>query len=103
MPHITASSITNLRGKLSRPDKDRIPSELKHALSLLNLTSLTELEERFLATTAFLVPWAVFRDSCLLVNNSRTTEPTIILRLDILWFYTQFDESLRRHDPRIDK
>jgi hypothetical protein len=103
MPHVTAASIANLRDKLARPEKDKIPSKLKHALSLLNLTSLTELEERYLATTAFLVPWAVFRDSCLLVNSSRTIEPTVISRLEILWFYTQYDESLRRHDPRIAK
>ncbi|KAF1928094.1 uncharacterized protein M421DRAFT_392803 [Didymella exigua CBS 183.55] len=103
MPHTTVSSIVNLRDKFSRPEKDRIPNELKRALSLLNLTSLTKLEERFLATTAFLVPWAVFRDSCLLVNDSRASEPTLISRLDILWFYTQFDESLCRHDPRIAK
>ncbi|KAF3052530.1 hypothetical protein E8E11_000460 [Didymella keratinophila] len=103
MPNLPITSIANLHDIFSRPEKDRIPSELKHALSLLNLTSLTELEERFLATSAFLVPWAVFRDSCLLVDSSRTTEPTIISRLDVLWFYTQFDESLRRHDPRIEK
>lgn len=103
MPHMTASSIANLREKLSCPEKDRVPAELKHALSLLNLASLTELQERFLATTAFLAPWAVFRNSCLLVNSSTTIEPTTTSRLDILWFYTQFDESLCRHDPRIEK
>ena len=103
MPNAPVASIANLRDIFSRPEKDRIPNELKQALSLLNITSLRELEERFLATTAFLLPWAVFRDSCLLVSNSRTTEPTIISRLDILWFYTQFDESQRRHDPRIEK
>lgn len=101
MPHTPVSSIANLRDMFSRTSADKIPPD--RALTLLNLTSLTELEERFLATTAFLVPWAVFRDSCLLVNNSHTAEPTVIARLDILWFYTQFDESLRRHDPRIQK
>ncbi|KAF3044016.1 hypothetical protein E8E12_006474 [Didymella heteroderae] len=103
MSNATVASIANLRDTFRRLEKDRIPNELKHPLALLNLMSLTELEERFLATTAFLVPWAVFRDSCLLVNNSCTAEPTIISRLDILWFYTQFDESLRRYNPRIEK
>lgn len=103
MPNKLVASTANLRDIFSRPQKDRISNNLKQALSLLNLTSLRELEDRFLATTAFLVPWAVFRDSCMLVNSSRTMEPTIISRLDILWFYTRFEESLRRHDPRIEK
>jgi hypothetical protein len=103
MPNAPVASIANLRDIFSRPERDRIPNELKQTLSLLNLKSLTELEERFLGTTAFLVPWAVFRDSYLLINKPCVTGPTIISRLDILWFYTQFDESVRRHDPRIEK
>lgn len=95
--------MANLRNIFRGPERDWITNELKQTLSLLNLTSLAELEERFLSTTAFLVPWAVFRDSCLLVNKSRATEPTTISRLDILWFFTHFDESLCRHDPRTEK
>ncbi|KAF2627226.1 hypothetical protein BU25DRAFT_469670, partial [Macroventuria anomochaeta] len=93
----------NLRDMFSRTDKDKIPPDLKLALTLLNLTDLAGLEAHFLATTAFLAPWAAFRDSCLLVNKSRAAEPSGITRLDILWFYTQFDEGLRRHDPRTEK
>lgn len=100
MPHSPASGIANLRDKL-RPSADKIPRDLRHAISLLNLTSLSELEQRVLATTAFLVPWAVYRDSCLLIN-SHNSDTSDITRLNILWFYTQFDEGLRRHDPRAE-
>ena len=104
MPRAAApSSIANLREMFSRTDKDKIPPDLRRALTLLDLTDLAGLEERFLATTAFLEPWAAFRDSFLLVNNSPATEPTNITRLDTLWFYTQFDEGLRRHDQRTEK
>ena len=100
MPHSPANGITNLRDKL-RPSADKIPRGLRHAISLLNLTSLSELEQRVLATTAFLVPWSVYRDSCLLVS-SHNSDTSDITRLKILWFYTQFDEGLRRHDPRAE-
>ena len=100
MSHPPASGIASLRDKL-RPSADKIPRGLRHAISLLDLTSLSELEERVLATTAFLVPWAVYRDSCLLVSP-HTSDTSAITRLDILWFYTQFDEGLRRHDPRVE-
>ncbi|KZM25493.1 uncharacterized protein EKO05_0008951 [Ascochyta rabiei] len=92
-----------IRDMFSRTDKEKIPPDLKRALTLLNLSDFAGVEERFLATTAFLEPWAVFRDAVLLVNNTRNTEPSSITRLDILWFYTQFDEGIRRHDPRAEK
>lgn len=94
-------SIANMR-EMFRPTTDKMPSDLRRALSLLDLTSITDLEERILATTAFLMPWSIYRDSCLLVNNYHTRNPSAITRLDILWFYTQFDESMRRHDPRAE-
>lgn len=103
MPTLPTTGITSLRD-IFRYSNDRVPPDLRHALSLLNMSSLTDLEERFLATAAFLGPWSVYRDSCLLVNNFRDDDAsaTAITRLDILWFYTQFDEGLRRHDPRSD-
>ncbi|XPS99954.1 hypothetical protein M3J09_009119 [Ascochyta lentis] len=97
------SSIGNLRDMFSRNDKGKIPPDLKRALSLLDLPNLASLEERFLSATAFLEPWAVFRDAFLLFDNTHNIEPSNITRLDILWFYTQFDEGVRRHDPRIAK
>lgn len=102
-PEPTTSSVANFRDMFSYNDRENIPPDLQRALSLLKLWDLTGLEERFLATTAFLEPWAQFRDSYLLVNNSRNIEPSNITRLDILWFYTQFDENIRRHDPRASK
>ncbi|KAJ4309194.1 hypothetical protein N0V94_009040, partial [Neodidymelliopsis sp. IMI 364377] len=80
--------------------KENLPPDLKRALSLLHLTSLSDLEEHFLSTPAFLSPWSHFRDTFLLVHPSLHTEPNHITRLDILWFYTQYDEGIRRHDPR---
>lgn len=97
------TGIANLRDMFSRNEKEKIPPDLRHALSLLGLNDLAGLEERFFATTAFLEPWAVFRDSFLLVSNPRSHERTTITRLDILWFYTQFDGGVRRHDPRSEK
>jgi hypothetical protein len=84
----------------SLTSKETSPPELRRALSLLHLTSLSDLEEHFLSTPAFLSPWAHFRDTFLLVHPSHHTEPSHITRLDILWFYTQFDEGILRHDPR---
>jgi hypothetical protein len=95
------SSLSNLRG-LFRSDKEKIPPDLKRALSLLKFTGLNELEERFLSVEPFLKPWAVFRDSHLLVTANAQSEASNITRLDILWFYTQFDEGSRRHDLRLD-
>ncbi|KAJ8118588.1 hypothetical protein OPT61_g460 [Boeremia exigua] len=103
MPQIRPpNSIASVRDMLRIPH-DKIPPDLRHALTLLNFKSLTDLEERLLATTAFLAPWSVFRDSSLLVDNSSASETSDITRLDILWFYTQFDEGLRRHDPRAER
>ncbi|OSS44919.1 hypothetical protein B5807_09402 [Epicoccum nigrum] len=100
MPHSHATGTANLRDKL-RPSTNKISHSLRRALSLLNLTSISELEQRVLATTAFLVPWSVYRDSCLLVS-SHNSDKSAITRLNILWFYTQFDEGLSRHDLRAE-
>ncbi|KAF3003519.1 hypothetical protein E8E13_005292 [Curvularia kusanoi] len=101
MAHAAATGIANLRD-MFRPPTDKVPTDLRRALSLLNLNSLDEFEERFLATTAFLDPWCVYRDCCLLVNIPKS-DAGAIKRVDILWFYTQFDEGVRRHDPRDEK
>lgn len=95
--------MANMRDMFSRNEKEKISPELKRALSLLKLDGLAGLEERFLATTAFLKPWAQFRDSSLLFMDPRNAESNSTSRLDILWFYTQFDGSVRRHDPRAEK
>jgi hypothetical protein len=95
------SSLSNLRD-LFRSDKEKIPPDLKSALSLLKITGLNDLEERLLSLEPFLKPWAVFRDAHLLVSTNARAEPADIKRIDILWFYTQFDEGMRRHDLRLD-
>lgn len=101
-----------MRDLLARGDKDRVPTELKEALSLLKLSGLDALEERFLATDAFLRPWAIFRDSIWVMKPDAMPRRTVIAtsdgdagisRTDILWFYTQFDEDIRRHDPGADE
>ncbi|KAH7561734.1 hypothetical protein J3E72DRAFT_236413 [Bipolaris maydis] len=101
-----------MRSLLTRGDKDKVPAELKGALSLLRLSDLEGLEERFLATDAFLKPWAVFRDSIFLVKPGAITAATAVAtsdgdgggisRTDLLWFYTQFDQNTYRHDPSVD-
>ncbi|KAF1940179.1 hypothetical protein EJ02DRAFT_323850, partial [Clathrospora elynae] len=103
---------SNLRDFFTRGDKEKIPAELKHALSLLQLSGLEDLEERFLATDAFLKPWAVFRDSIFLLQPDAMPRATSIAangaengisHSALLWFYTQFDEGSRRYDPRANK
>ncbi|KAG9194729.1 hypothetical protein G6011_04764 [Alternaria panax] len=104
--------IKNVRDLFTRGDREKISLELKQALSLLQLSSLDSLEERFLATAAFLEPWAVFRDSIFLLHPDAMPRATTVARgegedgvsrSDLLWFYTQFDEGIRRYDPRGDK
>lgn len=106
------SGKSGLRDFLLRSDKDKIPSNLQRALSLLNIGNLDALEEQFLATNAFLKPWAVFRDSVLLLQPHAMPRATTIdttssgkgiARKDLMWFYTQFDEGARRYDSRADK
>jgi hypothetical protein len=106
-----SSGLKNVRDFFIR-DKDKLPAELKHALTLLHLSSLDALEERFLATDAFLKPWAVFRDSIFLLKPDAMPRATsiaatdtdkVVSRTDLLWFYTQFDEGVRRYDPRANK
>jgi hypothetical protein len=106
-----SSGVRNVRDFFTR-DNDKLPAELKHALTLLHLSSLDALEERFLATDGFLKPWAVFRDSIFLLQPHAMPRATSIAkssidkgisRTDLLWFYTQFDEGVRRYDPRANK
>jgi hypothetical protein len=101
----------NVRDFFAR-EKDKLPVELKHALTLLQLSSLDALEERLLATDAFLKPWAEFRDSIFLLQPDAMPRATSIAKTDtekgisrteVLWFYTQFDEGVRRYDPRANK
>jgi hypothetical protein len=101
-----------MRDFFTRSDKEKIPTELKQALSLLQLPNLDSLEERFLATAAFLEPWAVFRDSIFLLQPDAMPRATTIAgvegedgvsRTDLLWFYTRFDECTHRYDPRANK
>lgn len=99
MASLPSKSIANLRD-MFRSNNDKVPPDLRHALSLLNISSLNELEERILATNAFLEPWSVYRDTYLLVSNTFAEASTPITRDGILSFYTMFDEGLRRHDPR---
>ena len=104
--------MSNLRDLFSRSDKEKLSPDLKRALSFLQISDLQVLEERFLAADGFLKPWAVFRDSIFLLQPDampratllkRSEEDNGISRLDVLWFYTQFDENTRRYDPRADK
>jgi hypothetical protein len=108
--------MSNTRDSNGRAPKETVPPDLKHALSLLRLDSLSDLEERFLSVNAFLKPWSVFRDSVFLrfpdAMPRATTVATIqnvedpgsgVSRLDLLWFYTQFDDGGLRYDPRADQ
>ncbi|CAA9961988.1 Casc1 N domain containing protein [Pyrenophora teres f. maculata] len=92
-------------------DRTKNYAGLKDALTLLNLSGFSELEEQFLATDAFLKPWSAFRDSVLLLHPDAMSQPTKVAknqgdegisRTDLLWFYTQFDEGVLRYDPRSD-
>lgn len=78
---------------------------LRAALSLLELHDLDALEERFIKTPAFLVPWADYRDSFLLIQPHgmpRCALPGQISRRDILYTYTYFCEGKLRYDGRAD-
>jgi hypothetical protein len=102
------NNMSNIRDLFT--SKDKVPPDLRHALSLLKLHGFEDLEERFLSTDAFLKPWSVFRDSILLLAPQSMPCATLIKgagsgisRLDLLWFYTQFDEGNLRYDPRTDR
>jgi hypothetical protein len=72
------SGIKNVRDFFTSGDKEKISPELKRTLSLLQLSGLDSLEERFLATAAFLEPWAVFRDSIFLLQPDAMPRATMI-------------------------
>jgi hypothetical protein len=106
------SGVKSVRDHFTRSDREKISPDLKRALSLLQLSGFDDLEERFLATAAFLEPWAMFRDSIFLLQPDAMPRVTTIAggnsedgvsRSDLLWFYTQFDEGVRRYDPRANK
>ncbi|KAI8942628.1 hypothetical protein NX059_000682 [Plenodomus lindquistii] len=107
-----AAAINGLRDFFARSEKDKLSADLKRALTLLQLDGLDALEERFLATDAFLKPWAVFRDSIMLLRPDAMPRPTLVKnkasetgmsRSDVLYFYTQFDEGTLRYDSRADR
>ncbi|USP76100.1 hypothetical protein yc1106_03374 [Curvularia clavata] len=82
-------SLKIMRGLFTRGDKDKALAELRVALSLLQLSGLEDLEYRFLATEAFLKPWAVFRDAILMLKPEGIADATTVA----------FDEDMYRHDP----
>jgi hypothetical protein len=108
------NNMSNIRDLFSRDHKEKVPPDLQRALSLLHLNGYEDLEDRFLSTDAFLRPWSVFRDSLYLLSPEAVPRGTRVIpignepddgvsRLDILWFYTQFDEGTLRYDPRADR
>src|SRR5690349_20579537 len=110
------NNMSNIRDLFARNDvKEKVPPDLRQALRLLNLNKFEDLEERFLSTDAFLRPWSVFRDSLLLHAKDAIPRPTQIsmagglevpggiTRIELLWFYTHYDEGNLRYDPRADR
>lgn len=111
------NNMSNIRDLFAhdRDHKEKVPPDLRRALALLKLNGFEDLEERFLSTDAFLRPWSMFRDSMFLLFADAMPRSTQIIpvdmntcelgisRLDILWFYTQFDEGTLRYDSRADK
>lgn len=84
---------------------EEVPPALEEALELLNLRDLSGLEDNFLNTEAFLRPWSFFRDTFLLVQPKgmpRASAPGQISRMDIIWWYTFYDEGKMRFDRRSD-
>lgn len=98
--------MSNLKNSINTlASREKMSPALKRALSLLKLADLAALEHHFLATIAFLKPWSHFRDSFLLlqpVHARRTSEPDRVRAVDILWFYSHFNEGELRYDPRAD-
>jgi hypothetical protein len=97
-----------------REPEEKVPPDLRRALNHLRLNGFEDLEERFLCADAFLKPWAVFRDSIFLLSPNAMPCPTKVLpigqqndtgvsRMDLLWFYTNYDEGTLRYDPRADR
>jgi hypothetical protein len=105
------NNMSNIRDLFARDHREKVPPDLRYALNFLQLDGFEDLEERFLSTDAFLQPWSVFRDFIFLLfpdampraTQLRGATGTGISRLDILWYYTQFDEGTLRYDPRADK
>jgi hypothetical protein len=106
--------MNNFRDLFARDHNEKVPSDLRHALTLLQLNGYEDLEGRLISTDAFLRPWSVFRDSVYLLSPDAVQRTTQVIpigtesgdgvsRLDILWFYTQFDEGTLRYDARADK
>jgi hypothetical protein len=107
------NNMSNIRDLFARDHREKVLPDLRQALNLLRLNGFEDLEERFLSTDAFLRPWSVFRDSIFLKSPDAMPQATQVIpigtesddgvsRLDILWFYTQFDEGTLRYDSRAD-
>jgi hypothetical protein len=105
-PSQSASLTAPLRDLLHvGSSKEKITTELKEALQLLQLETLDALENHFLATDAFLKPWSQFRDSWFLLQTqalSRASPPGQLQATSILWYYTTFLEGELRYDARCD-
>ncbi|KAF2651747.1 hypothetical protein K491DRAFT_760851 [Lophiostoma macrostomum CBS 122681] len=85
---------------------EEAPTALDEALELLNLRDVAGLEDNFLGTDAFLRPWAFFRDNFLLVQpkgKPRASPPGQTTRLDMLWWYTFFEDGQMRYNPLADE
>jgi hypothetical protein len=108
------NNMNNIRNLFTRDHKEKVPPDLGHALTLLQLKGYEDLEDRLLSTEPFLRPWSVFRDSVYLLSPDAVPRTTQVIpigtdsgdgvsRLDVLWFYTQFDEGTLRYDARADE
>ena len=111
-PSSMSASSSNVQSLLPPGEKEVIPPALRRALALLQVHNLDGLEERFIATEAFLKPWAEFRDSIFALKPEALSHATLvsaaksegsITRAEIIWCYTQFDEGKLRYDPRADR
>lgn len=100
------ASLSNIRSALStRNPKDKIFPALKKALDVLNLKDLDGLEHHFLSMVSFLKPWSEYRDGFMLLQPGsapRSSEKGKVRGMDILWFYTNFNDGELRYDPRAD-
>jgi hypothetical protein len=108
------NNMGNIRELFGIEPKEKVPPDLRHALTHLQLNGYEDLEERFLCADAFIKPWAVFRDSIFVLSPDAMPRPTQVVpigtqskngvsRMELLWFYTHFDEGTLRYDSRADR
>ncbi|KAF2121595.1 hypothetical protein BDV96DRAFT_594775 [Lophiotrema nucula] len=91
---------------LPTPTKQSLPRDLRDALSWLHLSGLSGLERGVLSQEAFLKPWAHYRDAYLLLQPQsmpRNSPPGHIKPVDILHYYTWYDEGALRYDATADE